>query len=368
LTDKRPESVLVVVHTRNEVLLLERADWPGFWQSVTGSLAPAEGPRDAAVRELGEETGLVATGLIDCDVRHRFPIPPERRSRYGPGVTTNLEHAFRLPLVRRPRVCPNPAEHCAYRWASVTEAAHAASSWTNRATIRSLPLEPRAATVVLVHGLWMGPAQMSLLAARLRRAGFATRTFGYSATRQTPAEAAAGLAAVIDGLDTPAVHLVGHSLGGLVIADLLAERVPHGLMRTVLLGSPMRGARAAHGLEKRHLAWSLGRSREGLLEGAPGWPRDVPVAVIAGRIACGQGRLVARLPRPNDGVVALRDTALAGAQRLTVATNHLGLLTAPSVAWATAGFLATGRLPPCRGTTPMLDSDRHDRTDRGDDP
>jgi hypothetical protein len=130
----------------------------------------------------------------------------------------------------------------------------------------------------------------------------------------------------------------------------------------------MRGAHAAQGLQQRRLGWSLGQARQGLLEGGPGWPRDVPVAAIAGRIPCGQGRLVARLARPNDGVVALRETALAGAQRLTVATNHFGLLSARSVAWATLGFLAGGRLPPCRGSAPMLDSGLHDGTDRGGDP
>jgi dATP pyrophosphohydrolase len=228
VSTKRPESVVAVVHTRDAVLLLERADWPGFWQSVTGSLAPNEDARAAAVRELREETGLTAAELIDCNVRRRFPIPPERRARYPERVTDNLEHAFRLPCARRPRVRLNPGEHRACVWRPLTEAARAASSWTNRAAIRSLPLTPRAATVVLVHGLWMGPAQTSLLAARLRGAGFATRTFGYSSTRQTPGEAAAELAALIERLETPAVHLVGHSLGGLVIAQLLAERVPAG--------------------------------------------------------------------------------------------------------------------------------------------
>src|SRR3989344_7570765 len=94
---KRPESVLVVVYTRTgKVLLLKRADDPDFWQSVTGSLLWEETePRQAAARELREETGFRATeGLRDLQLTHRYPILPKWRQRYAPEVRENTEHVF----------------------------------------------------------------------------------------------------------------------------------------------------------------------------------------------------------------------------------------------------------------------------------
>ncbi|HEB97661.1 MAG TPA: dihydroneopterin triphosphate diphosphatase [Sedimenticola thiotaurini] len=139
---KRPESVLVVVHTRGgEVLMLRRTAPAGFWQSVTGSLRRGESPRHAAERELFEETGLRAGGrLVDCRRRVRFPIVRAWRSRYAPGVRFNLEHQFRLELPRRRLIRLNPDEHREYRWLPRQRAARLASSWTNREAIQRLPL------------------------------------------------------------------------------------------------------------------------------------------------------------------------------------------------------------------------------------
>jgi dATP pyrophosphohydrolase len=133
---KRPESVLVVVHTDSQVLLLERRAPAGFWQSVTGSLRDDETPRDCACRELAEETGFGADGLLDLGLTQRFPILPEWRHRYTPDVTENVEHAFSLCLAacREPRL--HPSEHVCFRWLPAPEAAAAVSSWTNRAAIR----------------------------------------------------------------------------------------------------------------------------------------------------------------------------------------------------------------------------------------
>ena len=133
---KRPESVLVVVHTDKQVLLMERCSPEGFWQSVTGSLRENEAPVDCAVRELAEETGFAAGDLRDLGLTQRFAIAPEWRHRYAPGVAENVEHAFALRL---DAACPprlNPKEHRAYQWMPAAEAARTASSWTNRAAIR----------------------------------------------------------------------------------------------------------------------------------------------------------------------------------------------------------------------------------------
>jgi dATP pyrophosphohydrolase len=138
---KRPESVLVIVHTTaGEVLMLRRVEPPDFWQSVTGSLRWGETAAAAARRELHEETGIDREPL-DCRLSNRFPILPAWRRRYAPDVTTNLEHVFRVECAVRPAVTLNPQEHNSYRWLSCEEAAALAASWTNReALLRFVPV------------------------------------------------------------------------------------------------------------------------------------------------------------------------------------------------------------------------------------
>jgi dATP pyrophosphohydrolase len=139
---KIPVSTLVVIHTAQlEVLLLERADRPGYWQSVTGSREREDEPlRATAVREVLEETG------IDAD-RHRleawnlsnvFEIYPVWRHRYAPGVTHNTEHVFGLRLDARVPVRLAPGEHIAYAWLPWQEAAERVFSWSNRTAILML--------------------------------------------------------------------------------------------------------------------------------------------------------------------------------------------------------------------------------------
>ncbi len=133
---KRPESVLVVVYTADlEVLLLERHNPAGWWQSVTGSLETDEQPWEAAVRELHEETGLSAHGLLDLGVNERFKIAPAWRERFAPGVTENLEHAFALRLSERVEITLDATEHVRYEWLPLAAALERATSPTNRAAI-----------------------------------------------------------------------------------------------------------------------------------------------------------------------------------------------------------------------------------------
>jgi dATP pyrophosphohydrolase len=136
-TYKRPESVLVVIYTTaGEVLLLERCRPPGYWQSVTGSLEWDEAPQQAALREVGEETGLdVSDSLVDCGYRNRFEILPAWRARYAPDVSSNTEHVFRVELPNRVPVEINRREHIQAQWLPARLAALRASSYTNQAAI-----------------------------------------------------------------------------------------------------------------------------------------------------------------------------------------------------------------------------------------
>ncbi len=139
---KLPESVLVVIHTPQlDVLLLERADFPGFWQSVTGSRATPEEPLDATcAREVAEETGLVQppSAFDDWNYAHRYPIYPQWRHRYAQGVTHNQEHLFGLRVAARfaPRLAPD--EHSRWQWLNWRDAADVCFSWTNSMAIRLL--------------------------------------------------------------------------------------------------------------------------------------------------------------------------------------------------------------------------------------
>ncbi len=141
---KIPVSVLVVIHTPAlEVLLLERADRPGFWQSVTGSQHhDGEALGDTAVREVFEETGIgPALGLpVEWRIRNRFEIFLHWRSRYAPGVTHNTEHVFGLTVKERVPVRLSPREHLRFEWMPWREAAQKVFSWSNADAIRLLPL------------------------------------------------------------------------------------------------------------------------------------------------------------------------------------------------------------------------------------
>jgi dATP pyrophosphohydrolase len=141
---KIPESVLVVVHTHEgHVLLLERADHPGFWQSVTGSRDALDEPlRVTCAREVAEETGHTAAPetFDDWQLVHRYPIYPHWRRRYAPGVTHNTEHVFGLCVAGIFTPALAPREHLTHRWLPWREAADACFSWTNAQAIRRLAL------------------------------------------------------------------------------------------------------------------------------------------------------------------------------------------------------------------------------------
>jgi len=152
---KVPESVLVVIHTAAlEVLLLERADSPGFWQSVTGSKdAPDEPLLETCRREVAEETGIViaagcqaggpdashAICLSDWQMENVYEIYPQWLHRYAPGVNRNTEHVFGLRVPREVPVRLAPREHLRFEWLSWHEAADRCFSPSNAEAILHLP-------------------------------------------------------------------------------------------------------------------------------------------------------------------------------------------------------------------------------------
>ena len=140
MAHKIPVSVLVLIHTADmRVLLLERADKADFWQSVTGSLEAGETFREAAIREVREETGLSADHLVDdWQMSNVYEIYPHWRYRYAPGVTHNIEHVFGMELPEPLPVTLSPREHVRYEWVDWRNAAQRVFSWTNVEALRRL--------------------------------------------------------------------------------------------------------------------------------------------------------------------------------------------------------------------------------------
>lgn len=203
--------------------------------------------------------------------------------------------------------------------------------------------------VVFVHGIWMTGREMGLLRRRVAACGYVAHVFRYPSITATPADNARRLADFLDSLDADMVHLVAHSLGGLVLCQLFHDFPDQRPGRVVMLGAPLRGSELARRLDRHHWSrWLLGRARAGgLLGDGPGWPRSRPLAMIAGnRGVLGMGLLVlGRIPRPNDGTVAVAETDVAAVtEHLTVPYGHFGMLFARPVADAVCRYLASGRL------------------------
>ena len=199
--------------------------------------------------------------------------------------------------------------------------------------------------VVLVHGLWMNGLAMLPLARRLERCGFEVKRYGYQSMRRGLHENARRLAAVCDKSVAP-LNLVGHSLGGLLIMTMLHHHPQVKVHRVVLVGSPYSNSVAAQGLARSETGRALlGRTlQDWLRQPRPPVPDGVEVGVIAGDVGIGLGRVVARLPKPHDGVVLLDETHVPGAADCIVLhTNHTAMLVLPAVARAVCAFLKNGR-------------------------
>ncbi|HTF14770.1 MAG TPA: alpha/beta fold hydrolase [Burkholderiales bacterium] len=199
--------------------------------------------------------------------------------------------------------------------------------------------------VLLLHGAWMTPGVMAYLAYRLRREGFAPQALGYRTMRDTLDEHLLRMAKRIAALDAPRVHLVGHSLGGVIVLRYLQRGADERVRRAVLLGSPVAGCRAAASLAQRAGGeFLMGKSLSVWRE-----PVDVSVdprfeiGAIAGTWALGLGRMVTRLPKPNDGVVCVDETRFPALRdHLALPVGHTVMLASPRIARQTAAFLRIG--------------------------
>lgn len=205
---------------------------------------------------------------------------------------------------------------------------------------------PDGASVVVAHGLWMTGLEATLFRHRLVHHGFTVRQFHYRSMTAMPEDVVAELRAEVLGLPPP-VHLVGHSLGGLLLLRFAAAHPELPLGRIVLLGSPVNGSRAARGfaaLPGASIFFGHLAGTELLRDGRPRWQGPAEVGVIAGSHSLGFGRFLGHLPEPNDGTVAVEETDLDGASdHIVLPVSHTGLLASESVVVATARFLSSGR-------------------------
>lgn len=207
--------------------------------------------------------------------------------------------------------------------------------------------------VVYVHGLWVAGHEALLLRRRLWRAHqWPVHRFRYAAARDSLADITAGLRDYIAAVDAERVHLLGHSLGGLVILRCLERYALPRPGRVVFAGTPANACRSATSLDR----WRLGRYRLGrrllgpviaeelLVARERQWNLPRELGLIAGSRPLGMGRLVVDFDEPNDGTVAVSETRLAGATaHLTLPVTHTTMLLSPRVAREVWSFFEHGR-------------------------
>jgi pimeloyl-ACP methyl ester carboxylesterase len=218
---------------------------------------------------------------------------------------------------------------------------------------------PLRGTVLFVHGLWMTGAESLLLKRHLAACGWALRVFPYSSLAESMdsvARRCARFALALARRTLLPVHLVGHSLGGMVIyrmfetGALAPDRFSGDFCRVVFMGTPVRGSQSARALARsgpgRRLLGAVGCSV--LTEGVPErWPFTAQLGIIAGNRPRGLGRLLARFDSPNDGTVAVAETEIEGAtDRCVLPVSHSGLWMSTEVAAQVAAFLDRGHFSP----------------------
>jgi pimeloyl-ACP methyl ester carboxylesterase len=194
--------------------------------------------------------------------------------------------------------------------------------------------------VVLAPGLWMPGAAMALLAARLARRGYRAHVFAYS-----------GRASFEDNVERLArfaragAYFVGHSLGGVLMLDMLNRHPEVQPAAVVLLGAPVRGCLAGRRFGNASFGrWMLGACHSLWDERPARWTRGAPLGVVAGTLPLGLGRAFGSLPGMNDGVVCVEETTVEGmSERALVRSGHSMLILSGSVGGLVERFLTSGR-------------------------
>ena len=198
--------------------------------------------------------------------------------------------------------------------------------------------------VILLHGLWLRGAAMSYLSRRLALAGLDSQTFDFATVRDGIDVASERMRELIGTFGGGKVHMVGHSLGGLVAA-MIVQRHPDLIDgRIVCLGSPLRGSAASRSLKSIPGGSALlGRSFEMLEHGLERWDGPQQLGVVAGRLPLGLGFLLGGVSSPHDGTVAVEETMLPGiTDHRVIAAAHTGLVFSDAAAQHTIEFLRDG--------------------------
>lgn len=199
--------------------------------------------------------------------------------------------------------------------------------------------------VVVVHGLWLTGGAMTILRARLERMGFQARSFSYPSVHEDLSHNAAQLFQFVKSLDADTIHFVGHSMGGLLVLQMLKEYRDRRIGRVVLAGSPYQNIQAVEKLMRNAFAQSVvGKSiGQWLHDDKPDVADHFEIGVIAGDRSVGLGRLVTHLPKPNDGTILVEETAVPKAKdTIVLHVSHSQMLFSAPVAEQAAHFIETG--------------------------
>ena len=215
---------------------------------------------------------------------------------------------------------------------------------TDTGALRREEQEASAATVILVHGLWMTGLELRWLGRYLKSHGFNVRYFRYCSWRGTLCDAAEQLRRFAEQQGRREIHLLGHSLGGIVIAKMLEGGDLTNPGRIVLLGSPQQGSALATALEcYRSCRFILGPvACEGIIRNRPASLAGRKVMVIAGTLSFGFGRFFG-ITAPNDGTVTTAETLVPGAHQVLVRASHMGMLFSRVAASSICAFLKQPR-------------------------
>jgi pimeloyl-ACP methyl ester carboxylesterase len=203
----------------------------------------------------------------------------------------------------------------------------------------------RNETVVLIHGLWMNGWDMSLLRSRIQDNGYNITQFSYNSLNRTPRENAVLLQQKIQKIDTPIIHFVCHSLGGLIVRYLFSDFPEQKPGRVVTLGTPHKPSYAAYRLSTLPFGnLLLGKNIEnGLLGNAPKWGGTHELGSIAGSLRFGLGVLIPNVPLPNDGTVSIDETKMEKMKdHKIVNASHFGLLLSSKAAHLCIEFIKNG--------------------------